>query len=364
MRFQFPSLTIPPNTSAVEDLVVETDSISLQRIDEAAAVSRPANVGITHAEREFDALGEEQKVSWPAEAEAASREARLSGARAESAAEAAIFTAAEHAKEVATAREVRDHAAATLAPFVRRPPHDDARYWVGWAVLGLGDTVGVWGAAISLGEIPELALGQALATGFAAVTAGLVGGELRTLAQAKSRRRDPDELTEDERRYRRLFEGVEPELPLLKIASGSAATVGVLVTASIFALRAVTEGTMAGLVFGGLAAATVLASFISSYIHADEIADLLATYEHRYARTVRRYRKASRAKPLKVRAASKAEIDSIEREYASRALAAAHKVEACKQRMLRRNPQVVGHGEAAQAISARPGLRAEKGAAA
>lgn len=364
MGFQLPTLTIAPTLSAVDDLVADTDSISLQRIDEAAAVSRPANVGVTHAEREFDALAEEQKASWPAQAESASRKARLAGAHVEPAADAATSSAIEHQGELATARQARDHAFDTLGPFVRRPPHDDLRYWAGWAVLGLGDTVGVWGAAISLGEIPELALGQALATGFAAVTAGLVGGEARTLAQAKSRRRDPDDLTEDERRYRRLFEGVEPELPMLKIASGAAAAVGGLVTASIFALRAATEGIMPGLVFGGLAAATVLASFISSYIHADEVADLLATYERRYARALKRYLKASDAKALKVSRTSKAEVDSIEREYAHRALAAAHKVEACKQRMLRRNPQVVGHGEAAPAFTVTTGLRAEKGAAA
>ena len=184
------------------------------------------------------------------------------------------------------------------------------------------------------------------------------------MAQAKSRRRDADELTDDERRYRRLFEGVELELPTLKIAAGVAASVVASVAGSIFALRAVTEGATAGLVFGGLAAATMLASFISSYIHADEVADLLATFERQYAVAIKRFRKASAAKALQVSGASVAEVASIEREYDRRALAAANKVEACKQRMLRRNPQVVGHGEVTQPIAARSGLRAEKGAAA
>ena len=364
MGLHLPTLSTQPFVGAVDDLVTMTDDISLQRIDEAAAVGRPANVGITHAEREFNALAEEQLVSWPAEAEAAARPARLSASRVAPAAEAADFVTAEHQKELTRARDARQHALETLLPFVRRPPHDNARYWAGWVVLGLGDTVGVWGAAISLGEIPELAFGQALATGFAAVTAGLVGGEVRALAQAKSRRRDPDELTENERRYRRLFEGVEPEVPVLKIASGVAASVIALVAGSVFALRALTEGAMAGLVFGGLATATMLASFISSFIHADEVADLLDHYEQEHRRAIKGYRKASKAKPLQVSGASTAEADSIEREYGRRALAAANKVEACKQRMLRRNPQVVGHGDVTQPVTARAGLHAEKGAAA
>ena len=364
MEFRLPKLLPQPTLVAVDDLLSMTDGISLQRIDEAAAVGRPTNVTVTHAEREFDALAEEQLASWPAEAEAATRWARLSASRVGSAADAADFVMAEQQTKLAHAREARDHALDTLAPFVRRPPHDNARYWAGWAVLGIGDTVGVWGAAISMGEIPELAFGQALATGFAAVTAGLVGGEVRTLAQAKSRRRDPDKLTDAERRYRRLFAGVEHEVPVLKIASGVAVLVTALVAGGVFALRALTEGTMAGLVFSGLAAATMLASFISSYIHADEVADLLAHYEQQHARAIKDYRQASRAKALQVRGASTAEVDSIEHEYGRRAQAAAAKVEACKQRMLRRNPQVVGHGEVAQAIAARSGLRAEKGAAA
>lgn len=362
----FPKLALKtqPTVGAVDDLVSMTDSISLQRIDEAAAVGRPAGVGVTHAEREFDALAEEQRASWPAEAEAASRPARLSASRVDPAAKAADLLTIEHQKELDRARDAREHALDTLAPFIRRPRHDNVRYWGGCAVLGLGDTVGVWGAAISLGEIPELALGQALAAGFAAVTAGLVGGEVRTLAQAKSRRRDDDELTDAERRYRRLFEGVESEIPTLKIAAGVAASVVALVAGSIFALRSITEGATAGLVFGGLAAATMLASFISSYVHADEVADLLAHYERQHAVAIRRYRKASEAKALQVSGASTAEVDSIEREYDRRALAAVNKVEACKQRMLRRNPQVVGHGEVTQPIATRTGLRAEKGAAA
>lgn len=342
--------TVSPAT-AVDQLVAETDSINLQRIDEAASVLWPSNLGITHGEREFDALGQEQAAAWPAEAEVASRPRRVAAARVNRSAEEAGFAVKAQREDLESIRTANEHAFQTLMPFVRRSPHDNARYWLSWAGLGLGDTAGVWGAAISLGEIPELALGQAFATGLAAVTAGLVGGELRMLAHAKARQRDLDSLTEDERRYRRLFEGADAEKAMTKLAAHTAVTVGVLVTGSIFALRAATEGSLAGIAFGCMAFATALASFVSSYIHADEVADLLATYDRHYRTALKRHARASKARPIRQYAAADTEVASIEREYAHRGDAAVRKVEACKHRMLRRNPQVVGHGDAADSVN-------------
>ena len=345
----------------VDRLLKETDSVSLQRIDEAAAVSRPANMGTTYGEKEFDALGEEQAAAWPAEADVASRGPRVKAAGVEATAREAAFAVEVRHREVEQARDAREHALTTLMPFLRRAPHDDLRYWSGWVVLGLGDTVGVWGAAISLGEVPQLALGQAVSTGFAALIAGLVGGEVRAFAQAKSRRRDPESLSPDEARYRRLFEGADSEVAMTKVAAGTAAAVVALITTSIYALRASTEGGLAGIAFGCLAAATALASFISSYIHADEVADLLAHYDRRYRQALRVHRKASAAKPIAVFAAASAEADSITSEYEHRGDAAVHKVEACKHRMLRRNPQVVGHGDATPDVVAITGASTRKG---
>lgn len=350
MKLPLAPFSGPPAT-AVDQLVAETDGISLQRIDEAALVIRPSNLGVTHGEREFDALGAEQAAAWPAEAQVASRPPRVAAARVKLSAEEAGVAVEAQRKDLESIRSLKDHAFQTLLPFVRRSPHDDVRYWLSWLGLGLGDTAGVWGAAISLGEIPELALGQALATGLAAVTAGLAGAELRLLAHSKSRQRDPDSLTEDERRYRRLFEGADSEKSMTKLAAFTALMVGVLVTGSIFALRAPTEGGLAGIAFGCMALATALASFISSYIHADEVADLLATYDRRYRVALKRHSRASKARPIGRYAEANAAAASIEREYAHRGDAATRKVEACKHRMLRRNPQVVGHGDAVDAVT-------------
>ena len=148
---------------------------------------------------------------------------------------------------------------------------------------------------------------------------------------------------------------------MTKVAAGTAAVVVALITTSIYALRASTEGGLAGIAFGCLAAATALASFISSYIHADEVADLLAHYDRRYRQALRVHRDASAAKPIAAFAAASAEADSITSEYEHRGDAAVHKVEACKHRMLRRNPQVVGHGDATPDVVAITGATARKG---
>ena len=249
-------------------------------------------------------------------------------------------------------------------PYVRRSPGDAWRYGAGWALLGLGDTAGVWGAAIWLGEVPLIALGQALATGFAAVTAGLAGGELQELRQARARRRDPDSLSEDERQYQRLFLEADAGLSVTKIVAGVALSVVVLVATGVFALRAGTEGLLAGVTFGALAAATALGSFVSSYIHGDEVADLIGSYRKRYDAARRRHRGLARNRDLSRHASAVEESTSIRREHDARGRAAGQKVTALKYRMLRRNPQVVGHGESTTEISGVIGRRARKDGAA
>lgn len=335
-----------PRTDALSGLLAETDAVVLQRIDEAAGLGRPGGLGTTYAEHEYDTLADEQAISWPAEGEAASRAAQIRAASSGDAAKAASFLVDQDKAGVTAARDDYLHAAHTLTPYVRRSPRDHIRYGAGWVLLGLGDTAGVWGAAIWLGEVPLIALGQAVATGFAAVTAGLAGGELQELRQAQRREREPESLSADERRYQRLFVGADKGLGITKIASGISFAVVALVAVAVFALRAGTEGLLAGFTFGGLAAATALGSFISSYVHGDEVADLIATYLRAYLDAQRLLQRLADASGLSGYAGATTEADSISREYDARGQAAHRKVTALKYRMLRRNPQVVGHGEA------------------
>ena len=351
-------------TSATDALVAEADSISLQRIDEAAGLGRPAGLGVTNAEREFDSLGHEQEESWRADGEKASRTALVRAAGYDQAAEAGLFLLKDHSDEVTAARQSYQHAAQTLLPYVRRAPADTCRYVAGYGLLGLGDASAIVNCSVLLGDIPLFAVGQALATGFAAVTAGLVGGELQELRQAQARRRDPDSLSSDELRYQRLFVGADTGLAVTKLVAGISLTIVVPVAIAVFALRTGTEGLLAGVTFGGLAAATALGSFVSSYVHGDEVADLIGNYRKRYHAATRRHRRLGRNRDLSRQARALEKSSSISREYDRRALAASHRVTASKYRMLRRNPQVVGHGEGTTETSGVIGRRSRKDGAA
>jgi uncharacterized membrane protein len=327
--------------SGLGTLLAETDAVSLQRIDEAHGVGRPGGLGVTYAEQEFDQLGREQETSWPAQGERAARPARIQAAHTEPAATAAAFLLEQHQSEVREAADQHQHATRTLQPYVHRAPSDIWRYLITWVVLGLGDTAGVWGAAIWLGEVPSIALGQALACGFAAITAGLAGGELGNYRRAQTRQRDLESLSEDERRYWPLFAGSKTPPRLVAVVGGA---IVVLVAVAIFALRTTTEGLMAGLTFGALGAATALGSFVSCYVHADDVADLLASYRKRHLSAMRRHRHLAGAHALAQMAAASVEAESVVREHELRGEAASLRVGALKFRMLRRNPQVVGHG--------------------
>lgn len=332
--------------ASTEEWLAHESDAGMRQIDEPAGHGRPGNLGKTYDEQKFDASADQQVKEWFAEGEAASRDAQVRANKSDNAASAAAYIVEENEESVAQGKSAYLHAAKTLMPFVRRSPNDRVRYLGGWLLLGLGDTAGVWGAAIWLGEVPYIALGQAVATGFAAVTAGLAGGELQELRQARIRQRDRDCLSEDERRYPRLFAGADVGLSITKIVAGISATIVVLVAVAVFALRAGTEGLLAGFTFGGLAAATALGSFISSYVHADEVADLIATYFKAYRMALRLHMRLASASVLSRNAGAAGEADSIRREYEARGSAAHQKVVALKYRMLGRNPQVVGHGDA------------------
>lgn len=326
-------------------MAMPTGAVNLQRVDEAAALASPETIRSgTWMGQGFDALDTEQQHLWPAHGEAAQRTERAiaEGLAVATAAEATLL---EHAGTlVESAKRSYDHCRTTLLPWIHRGPHSGLRYWIGWGVLGLGDAVGVAGAAILLGEEVWIACGQALATGLAAVTAGLAGHDLKDLRLARQRRRDPDELSEDEKRYRRFFDDTAAGDGLLKIVAYLAGAVIILIALGIFSLRASIEGALAGLVFGALAGATALASVINSYAHADEVADLVAVARRDYQREVRVYRRTGRAKPVIRRAEAAENAVSIETEHWLRGQAAARHIQALKYQSLTANPGVVGHG--------------------
>lgn len=339
----------------------EADAISLPRLDEVGGHPRPSGFGVTYVEKEYEALADEQELSWPAEGEHAARRHQVQARSLDTAAAATKVLMTETEKEVKAAHIAYQHAAQVLISYVRRESFAKLRYWICWPLLVLGDMAGVWSAAVVLGDIPAIAFWQALASGLAAGCAGLVGSELKDLRLARARRRDPDSLSSDELRYRRLFTGTDGGIGIVKLIALLSLTVVALIAVGIFVLRSEIEGGISGLTFGLLAAATAIGSGLLGYSAADEVADLLATMEKRVRRAEKRYWALAGSKLPKTQAAAVEAASSIQAEYKLRGQAAGKRVESLGFRVLRRNSQVVGHGYPVGEQSGIIGRRARRG---
>jgi hypothetical protein len=320
------------------------DAVKLPQVDEARLQPRPIGVGRTYAEEEFHALADEQELLWPADAERAARSHKVRARGLDLVAAAADFLLAESKKAVQQAHADFQHAIRTLSSHVRRESGAKWRYWLGWLILLLGDTAGVWSAAIMYGELPSAAFGQALAAGLAAACAGLIGAEVKDMRMAAQRRRDVEVLTDDERRYWRLFNGHRGGQAVVKLVACWSLIVVALVAIGIGALRSSVEGSSAGLTFGLLAAATALASALLGYSAADEVADLLAASAKRVRRAEQRYLELATSPAVKLRAEAEEAARSLHVEYQLRGHAAGKRMESLAWRTQWRNPQVVGHG--------------------
>lgn len=328
--------------SSMDDWTRAADEVALPRIDEVECHPRPVGVH-TYAEHEYDALAKEQTSSWPAEGDCAAQPFQVQARGQDTAAAADLFLLVEHEQEVRAARADHQQAIRVLQPHVRREPGAKLRYWICWPLLALGDASGVLSASIMLGDIPWVAAGQSLSSGLAAACAGLVGSELKHLQLARSRWRDPETLSTDEQRYRHLFTG-PAGTGVVKFVGALSLLVVVLMAVAIAALRSVVEGSEAGLTFGLLAAITAIGSALLGYAAADEVADLLAAKTRRVREAEAHHRVLARSNAIRVRAQADETARSLHAEYEHRAQAASYRVESLSWRILRRNPQVMGHG--------------------
>lgn len=354
--------TLPSALSQpVDAWTAEADRITLPRLGSVSAQTRPSQLGTTYAEHEYAALADEQEASWEAGGESSARHNAANAAGFETPATATTFLLDETAKEVVAAQADRQHATRVLAPYVRRAPGEKLRYWVAWIVLVLGDTGGVWSAAVVNGDVPLIAFFQALASGLAAACSGLVGAELKDMRMAQVRRRPPDSLTEDERRYQRFFTGSNEGTAIVKLVGALSLLVVALVAVGIFALRAAIEGNTSGLTFGLLAAATALASGLLTYSAADDVADLLASMGKRVTVAEKRYLELANHKAITSKAVHTATARSIQAEAKLRGEAAAKRVESLGWRVQRNNPGVLGHGFAPGESHGAIGWRTRRG---
>lgn len=320
------------------------DTVVLQRIDEAGSLPRPADVGSLYSEEEYSRLADEQERLWPADGERAARAHTVLACGQDVPADAALHLVSESEKAVTAAYQDQQHAAKVLTPHVRRQSGAKLRYWIVWPLLTLGEASGILSAAISWGDVPVIAAGQAFSAGLAGACAGLVGNEFKHVQLARTRRCESGSLSDDERRYERLFAGDESGMGIVKLIGFVSVFVAALLAMAVFALRSSVEGSASGLTYCLIALATALASGLLGYQAADEVADLLATYAKQVKQAERHHRRLAGDKAIRARAQAVEAARSIQAEAALRGQAASKRVESLSFRILRRNPGVAGHG--------------------
>jgi len=336
--------TVVKQSSSGVDPFVDAEQIELLGVQHTAVALRPPELGRTYLEDEFDEWAVEQPSSWAAEAEVAARPSLVSAAKAQSLASTAWDLSERQTSVVDTVRGEYVKTMRALAPFVRREAHAKFWYLLRWGVLLGGDVAGITGAAVLLGEIPDLAVMQACSAGMATVTAGLVGVDLKDLRLAARRATDPSDLASELQPWAHLFRGADPGGARVKTVVLAALAIGLTVGVAIFGLRASVEGGVSGLVFGGLAAAFAAASFVNTWWYADEMADQIDQARTRYETELKRQQQLAGRPELSAYQGAAEERDSMIREHQLRGAAAKSAITALKHRALRRNPQVVGHG--------------------
>lgn len=322
------------------------EQIALQRIDEAAAVARPTNIGVTYVELESEALEDEQPPLFDAAGLDASREAAKEAAGLAPAASAAARLLDGHLPILQAAEDRHVAAHDALASFRRRPPSTQKWHYLTKAGLIVGDVTTLAGSFIWLGEEPILAAVMAVSAATATVTAGLSGTEVRDVRNRQRRASTLEQLSENQRPFAHLFGAPDKGWAFVKALTWVSVSVAATIAIAIFALRSSLEDPLVGLVFGGIAAAIAAASWIESYMYADDIADLLDNADANYQLETARHERLAASAPWQRREEALVEAESISAEHTKRGEAARHHMTSLRFGILRRNPQVVGHGPA------------------
>ena len=338
---------------ATDEIVDDLRGRNLQRIDEAAAVPRPAEIDRFHVEDETDERAEEQRHHFGAKGLEESRPPQVRADERQPLVDATSPLLEDAKKTLERTGELFREALSALGKHRRRGTHERRRYYLTQGTLLGGDIGAISGAALMFGEVPWMAVSMGISSGMAAVTSGLLAREVADIRLARKRAKDPEELTEEEQPYAHLFKGAtDAGEQIVKYVLLGGATVALLVLGSVFGLRTTTEGATAGIAFGCLAAAIAVASWTNTYAYACEVSDYLDNCERDHKRATKRLQKLAGAKPLRVHAASTSEAESIRQQNEQHGEAAARAIKAEGHRTLADNPGVAGHG---YSTSSKPG---------
>jgi hypothetical protein len=332
------------NDTKGRDLLEELLELELHTIDGAKAIPRPHGIEKFYLEEAVEKKAAEQPLLWEARGEADIRSWSAKAAALAHAAGVATSSAAAQQELVAGARDRYERTARALGGYTRRAPGEKVPYYLRWALILGGDVAGVAGAAILLGETVALGVLQAIASGTAAITSGLLAQEVRDSRLARKRQKVARDLTADERPFAHLFRGPDSGERIVRWVVTGGALVGALIAGSIFALRSSTEGTTAAWAFGLLAAAVALASWANVYHYTDEVSDLLDARRADYARELKRLRAMLKAREISEHGAAIAQVASLRAEAVSRGLAAQKAVEAAGGHVLNDHADIAGHG--------------------
>lgn len=325
-----------------------SEEVVLQRVDDADAIGRPAEVGCFYVEAEYDARIAEQDHLWEAQGESAeggARQADLSAARQSYAAQVGRARISAQQRRESEAWQRYQRYLTILGGYTRRPPGEKWLYYARMSGLLLGDIAAIATAALLLGATPAMSVLQALANAVAAVTAGYLGHELRDSRLARRRQKPADQLGEGEREFEHLFRGRDAgERIAAWVVAAGLLTGALVIPLSVGALRWATEGPIVGLTFAALAAAVSLGSWANVYCYTDEVADLIETRQREWKREDKQLDKLRRDRHVAEYETARAEAASIRKEHKKRGDAAAQVRKAQKWLILRQNPHVAGHG--------------------
>ena len=364
-----PTKTGAPNSytsSGPEDFAEELDGLTVVPLDEAPEFHpRPTAAGKTYVEQMGELRAEEQRNHYRGLGENLARPHKEEAAANKEAADRETHLIDEH-KPIVEKALGKYHTLLDVVgdAYVRRHPRERHWYHLRMVFLLLGDLVGVAGGAIILGEIPYLAVLQAMAAAVAAVTSGLLASEIKDSRLARQRKRDVESLPDEHKHHAHLFQGPDAGEYLVKLMVFGSLTIIVLLGIGIFMLRSTTEGASAGVVFGMLAIAVAMGSWVNAYHYTDELADRVETAEEHAHRTSDHHRKLMAMPARGIVAKAEATAQSIEKEYEELGLAAYRRVMATVYAWHAGRPNIFGHGHApaqlaAQTIPAEPHQDAE-----
>jgi hypothetical protein len=323
----------------------EAEDVILKVTDTVDARTRPTEIDEFYVETEYDHRADGQRKLFTALGEEHSSDPQATAAKLAPRAETVGSILESRFEVYKVLLEQRIAAEKALRPFVRRTSGRLIYYGFMGGFL-LGDIAGIGGAQILLGEIPELAIIQAIAAASATVVAGFVGRDLRDIE--RHRYRTPNgELPDELKPYAHKLRGRHSGEKVTRLMVVLAAVVAIIIGIAIFALRASVNGPLVGMIYGAIAVAIAGGSALNSWAYTDDVADLLNSHQKVMKEEEADLDRRSKDPDVQAKLAAEQKAQSIKTQYVDLAAAAEEHMWALKEMILRENPHIAGHGRLA-----------------